>query len=76
MNSRRSFLQITMLLTFQIFERTKNHGKMFLKLGQTSFGGIVHWRRPHCYTSNAHSEDELITIVKDRLRKLNALGKP
>ena len=31
-------------------------------------------RRPRC--NNAHSEDELITIVKDRLEKLGALWKP
>ena len=30
-------------------------------------------RRPDCFSNNAHSEDELITIVKDRLEKLGAL---
>ena len=35
-------LQITMLLTFEIFGRARNHGKKFLKLFQTSFSGIVH----------------------------------
>ena len=33
-------------------------------------------RRPDCFSNNAHSEDELITIVKDRLEKLGALWKP
>ena len=33
-------------------------------------------RRPDCFSSNAHSEDELITIVKDRLEKLGELWKP
>ena len=33
---------ITMLLTFEIFGRARNHGKKFLKLCQTSFSGIVH----------------------------------
>ena len=29
-------------VTFEIFERAKNHGEKFLKLSQTSFSGIVH----------------------------------
>ena len=29
-------------LTSEIYERTKNHGKKFLKLCQTSFSGMVH----------------------------------
>ena len=33
-----------MILTFEIFERSRNHGKKFLKLCQTSFSGIVHWQ--------------------------------
>ena len=33
-----------MLLMFEIFERAKKHGKKFLKLCQTSFSGIAHFR--------------------------------
>ena len=29
------------VLTFEIFERAKNHGKKFLKLCQTSFSDII-----------------------------------
>ena len=37
-----------MLLTFEIFERAKNHGKKFPKYCQTSFSGIVNWRQRTC----------------------------
>ena len=40
-NFRPSGLQITMILTFEIFGRARNHGRKFLKLCQTSFSGIV-----------------------------------
>ena len=42
MKLRPNGLQISMLLAFEIFGSARNHGKMFLKLYQTSFGGIVH----------------------------------
>ena len=42
-NFRLNGVQLTMILTFEIFGRARNHGKKFLKLCQTSFSGIVHW---------------------------------
>ena len=39
---RLNRFQITMLLTFEIFWRARDHGKKFLKFCQTSFSGIVH----------------------------------
>ena len=41
-NLRSNDLQITMLLVFEIFGHARSDGKMFLKLCQTSFSGIVH----------------------------------
>ena len=32
---------MTMLLTFEIIGRARNHGNKFLNLGRTSFSGIV-----------------------------------
>ena len=39
---RPNGLQISIILTFKIFVRAKTHGKKFLKLCQTSSGGIVY----------------------------------
>ena len=47
-----------MILRFEIFGLTRNHGKKFLKLCQTSFSGIVHSRgrliRADVYNTEVH----------------------
>ena len=40
---RPNGLQISTLVTFEIFGSPRNHGKKFQKLSQTSFSGIVHY---------------------------------
>ena len=45
-NLRPKCFQITILLTFGIFGRARNHGKRFPKICQTSFNDIVHCSNP------------------------------
>ena len=42
-NFRPNGLQMTMLLTFEIFGRARNYSKKFPNLDRTSFSGIVNF---------------------------------
>ena len=49
-----------MSLTFEIFERAKNHSKKFLKLCQTSFRDII------SYDNRNHSQRDLAIVIKTK----------
>ena len=57
-NFRPNGLQITMILTFEIFGRARNHGKKFLKLCQTSFSGIVYYRALYRFSNKSYDENK------------------
>ena len=63
-NVKPTYFQITIPLTFEIFGRARNHGKMFPKFSQTSFSRIVHCDIPSVVKATFHSESLKLRRVR------------